>query len=177
MDNNTKRHLIIITAILVILLLFAFFITMWAVFFRGSGAKPIPPDYPPQGTEDNQKPIEGDNSDKIESPEGGGAINVTYSTAVKVDLSENKVTLLYANPNASNQNVAILIMIGDLVVAKSDQITPGHGVDTLSLERYAKERLMVGGYNGELVIRAYDPVTGEKAMVDTKGAITVTVVE
>ena len=84
---------------------------------------------------------------------------------------------MYANPQASNQNVAILIMIDDLVVAKSEQITPGYGVDTLTLEEYAKERLAVGGYNGELVIRAYNPETGEKAMVDTKGEITITVVE
>ena len=151
-------------------------VTIWALFFR-EGSKPITPDYPPQGTEQNQKPLEGDEGDKLESPSGGGAINVTYGTSVTVDLSDNKVTLLYANPQASNQNVAILIMIDDLVVAKSEQITPGYGVDTLTLEEYAKERLAVGGYNGELVIRAYDPETGEKAMVDTKGEITITVVE
>lgn len=151
-------------------------VTIWALFFR-EGSKPITPDYPPQGTEQNQKPLEGDEGDKLESPSGGGAINVTYGTSVTVDLSNNKVTLLYANPQASNQNVAILIMIDDLVVAKSEQITPGYGVDTLTLEEYAKERLAVGGYNGELVIRAYNPETGEKAMVDTKGEITITVVE
>ena len=151
-------------------------VTIWALFFR-EGSKPITPDYPPQGTEQNQKPLEGDEGEKIESPSGGGAINVTYGTSVTVDLSDNKVTLLYANPQASNQNVAILIMIDDLVVAKSEQITPGYGVDTLTLEEYAKERLAVGGYNGEMVIRAYDPETGEKAMVDTKGEITITVVE
>ena len=151
-------------------------VTIWALFFR-EGSKPITPDYPPQGTEQNQKPLEGDEGEKIESPSGGGAINVTYGTSVTVDLSDNKVTLLYANPQASNQNVAILIMIDDLVVAKSEQITPGYGVDTLTLEEYAKERLTVGGYDGELVIRAYDPETGEKAMVDTKGEITITVVE
>ncbi len=151
-------------------------VTIWALFFR-EGSKPITPDYPPQGTEQNQKPLEGDEGEKIESPSGGGAINVTYGTSVTVDLSDNKVTLLYANPQASNQNVAILIMIDDLVVAKSEQITPGYGVDTLTLEEYAKERLAVGGYNGELVIRAYNPETGEKAMVDTKGEITITVVE
>ena len=151
-------------------------VTIWALFFR-EGSKPITPDYPPQGTEQNQKPLEGDEGEKIESPSGGGAINVTYGTSVTVDLSDNKVTLLYANPQTSNQNVAILIMIDELVVAKSEQITPGYGVDTLTLEEYAKERLAVGGYNGELVIRAYDPETGEKAMVDTKGEITITVVE
>ena len=120
-------------------------VTIWALFFR-EGSKPITPDYPPQGTEQNQKPLEGDEGEKIESPSGGGAINVTYGTSVTVDLSDNKVTLLYANPQASNQNVAILIMIDDLVVAKSEQITPGYGVDTLTLEEYAKERLAVGGY-------------------------------
>ena len=151
-------------------------VTIWALFFR-EGSKPITPDYPPQGTEQNQKPLEGDEGEKIESPSGGGAINVTYGTSVTVDLSDNKVTLLYANPQASNQNVAILIMIDELVIAKSEQITPGYGVDTLTLEEYAKERLAVGGYNGEMVIRAYDPETGEKAMVDTKGEITITVVE
>lgn len=175
--NISKKQLTIIISVLALVLVLAIGVTVWALFFRDSGAEPITPDYPPQGTEENQKPLEGDEGDKLESPEGGGAINVTYSTAVTVDLSENKVTLLYANPQASNQNVAILIMIDDLVVAKSDQITPGHGVDTLDLEEYAKERLTVGGYNGELVIRAYDPDTGEKAMVDTRGEITITVVE
>ena len=175
--NISKKQLIIIVSVLALVLILTIGITVWALFFRDSGTPPITPDYPPQGTEQNQKPLEGDEGEKIESPSGGGAINVTYGTSVTVDLSDNKVTLLYANPQASNQNVAILIMIDDLVVAKSEQITPGYGVDTLTLEEYAKERLAVGGYNGELVIRAYNPETGEKAMVDTKGEITITVVE
>ena len=170
---NKNKWLVPVLCIGIILCLL---VTIWALFFRDTG-KPITPDYPPQGTEQNQKPLEGDEGEKIESPSGGGAINVTYNVNVNVDLSENKVTLLYANPQASNQNVAILIMIDELVVAKSELITPGYGVDTLTLEEYAKERLKVGGYDGTLVIRAYDPETGEKAMVDTKGEITVTVVE
>ena len=174
-QKEKKRKWLII--LLCLLLAICIGVTVWALFFRESSTPPITPDYPPQGTEQNQKPLEGDEGDKLDSPEGGGAINVTYGTTVTVDLSENKVTLLYANPQASNQNVAILVMIDDLVVAKSDQITPGYGVDTLELEAYAKERLSVGGYDGELVIRAYDPETGEKAMVDTKGEVTVTVQE
>ena len=151
-------------------------VTVWALFFRDTG-KPISPDYPPQGTEANQKPLEGDESEKMESPQGGGSINVTYNVNATVDLSEGTVSLLYANPQASNQDVAILIMIDDLVVAKSDLISPGNGVDTLTLDEYAKDKLSVGGYDAELVIRAYDPVSGEKAMVDTKGQLSLTVVE
>ena len=176
-ENSNQKKLVILIIILLLITILALCVTMWAVFFRDSGVPPISPDYPPQGTEQNQKPLEGDDGVKIESPSGGGAINVTFGTAVTVDLSEEKVTLLYQNPQTSNQNVAILIMIDDLVVAKSDQITPGYGVDTLPLEEYAKERLSVGGYNGELVIRAYNPETGEKAIVNAKGELNLTVVE
>lgn len=164
-----QKTLIVILLILIILCLG---VTIWALFFRDGD--PITPDYPPQGTEDNQKPIEGDNGEKIDSPDGGGAINVTYGTNAIASLSEKKVTLYYANPNASNQNVAILIMVGDMVVAKSDLITPGHEVTELVLEDHAVSKLQAGGYNAELLVRAYND-DGEKAMVDTKGEITLTV--
>ena len=170
-EKNLKWLIIILSVGIVI----CTGVTIWAVFFRGGDD--ISPDYPPQGIESNQTPIDGDDSGKLDSPEGGGAINVTYGTAAKVDLSEKTVTVYYANPNASNQNVSILIMVNDLVVAKSDLITPGNQVSKLELQKEAASRLQVGGYNAELVVRAYDPESGEKAMVDTKGELTLTVTE
>ena len=170
-EKNLKWLIIILSVGIVI----CTGVTIWAVFFRGGDD--ISPDYPPQGIESNQTPIEGDDSGKLVSPEGGGAINVTYGTAATVDLSEKTVTIYYANPNASNQNVSILIMVNDLVVAKSDLITPGNQVSKLELQKEAASRLQVGGYNAELVVRAYDPESGEKAMVDTKGELTLTVTE
>lgn len=174
--NLSKRQLILITAVLAVALVASVGVSVWAVFFRDTG-KPITPDYPPQGTEENQKPLDEVPADPVPTPEGGGSINVTFHPKVTVDLSESTVSLLYANPSVSNQNVAVLLMIGELVVAKSDLITPGHGVESLKLESYAKGVLQPGAYNGELVIRAYHPETGEKAMVDTRGEITFTVVE
>lgn len=162
-----RRKIIIALLILIIIIL---------LLLRSCGGR-ISPDYPPQGTEVNQMPIDGDNSNKMDSEEGGGAINVTYSMDVTVDLSDKTVSLYYANPNASNQNVAILVMIDDMVVAKSDLITPGNQVTELPLESYARGKLMAGGYKAELVVRAYNPDNGEKAMIDTKGEITVTVVD
>lgn len=176
-NNKPKKKKRWILIILLLLLIAACVsITTWALFFR-EGSIPIAPDYPPQGVEDNQKPLENDDSEKMESPSGGGAINVTYNVNATVDLSDETVKLLYANPQASNQNVALLIMIDDLVVAKSDLITPGNGVETLKLDAFAKKKIQVGGYNAELVIRSYDPNSGEKAMVDTKGQLSLTVVE
>lgn len=175
MNEKKKRNLLI--GLLALLLVFCIGVTVWALFFRDSTPDVITPDYPPQGTEENQKPLEGDDSEKVDSADGGGSISITYNVTATVSLSEGTVSLLYANPNASNQNVAILIMVGDVVIAKSDMISPGYGVDTLPLEDYAKEVLQVGGYNATLVIRAYDPETGEKAMVDTTGEMTLTVTE
>lgn len=169
-----KRNIVII--ILSILIVLCIGVTIWALFLRDGGDdQGITPDYPPQGVENGQTPIDGDDSDKMESPEGGGAINVTYGTSATVDLSQGTVAIYYANPNASNQNVAVLVMVDDLVVAKSDLITPGNQVTELVLEEYAGTKLQAGGYNAELVVRAYDPQTGEKAMVDTKGEIQLTV--
>lgn len=173
MKNQKRQNLLII--ILCILIVICLAVTVWALFFRGSG-EVITPDYPPQGTETAQQPIEGDSEDKLDAPEGGGAINVTYGTNAIASLSEKKVTLYYANPNASNQNVAILIMIDDMVVAKSDLITPGNEITELTLEDYAASKLQAGGYNAELLVRAYND-DGEKAMVDTKGELTLTVQE
>ena len=170
-EKNLKWLIIILSVGIVI----CTGVTIWAVFFRGGDD--ISPDYPPQGIESNQTPIDGDDSGKLESPEGGGAINVTYGTAATVDISEKTVTIYYANPNASNQNVSILIMVNDLVVVKSDLITPGNQVSKLELQKDAASKLQVGGYDAELVVRAYDPDSGEKAMVDTKGELTLTVTE
>jgi hypothetical protein len=173
--SNKKAVALIVT--LSVALLAAIGVILWGVFFRDQGAPPIPPDYPPQEIESNQKPLEGDEGGKLESPQGGGAINVTYSTEVTVDLSDGTVRVLYANPQASNQNVAILILVEDLVVARSELITPGHGVEELSLQEQARDRLAAGGYDGRLVVRAYHPETGEKAMIDTEGELRITVVE
>lgn len=175
MNNKTRN---IITIVLCVLIVLCVGVTVWALFFRDQGHKtpdPITPDYPPQGTEENQTPIEGDDNSKIDTPEGGGGIRLEYNVAASANLSTKKVTFHYANSGASNQNVALIIMVGETVVAKSDLILPGYEVNELTLEDYAAELLQEGGYNATLLIRAYDPESGEKAMVDTEGELTLTV--
>lgn len=174
------KSTLIIIIVLCVLIVGCLGVTIWSLFFRDSGGNEIEtvtPDYPPEGTESNQTPIEGDETNKFESPTGGGAINVTYGGTATASLSNKTVQLYYANPGVSNQDVAIVITVSGTVVAKSDHITPGHQVTELPLEEYAAQILSVGGYDAELTIRAYDPITGEKAMVDTKGQITLTVTD
>lgn len=170
-----KTILLIIIALSVVLVI-SICVSVWAIFFR-EGDDVLPPDYPPQDTEDNQVPIPDDDGGKIETPEGGGAVNITYAENITVDLSEKNASIYYANPSRSNQNVAIAIMIGEDVIIKSELITPGNMVTSLPLVDGAEEKLAVGGYDAEIIVYCYHPETGEKAMVDTKGAVIVTVVE
>ena len=174
--NITKKQLFVITIILAVLLVVAVCVSIWALFFRDGGT-PIPPDYPPMETEKNQKPLEDDISDKLDSSTGGGAVNVTYNVNATAYLSEGRISLLYANPRASNQNVALTVMVGGVVVARSQLITPGHAVEELELDEAAAGILSAGRYDAELLISAYAPSSGEKAMVDMRGRVNLTVVE
>ncbi|MBQ7364397.1 MAG: hypothetical protein IJW46_02230 [Clostridia bacterium] len=172
---NNQKKLTVAIVLLSILLLLVILVTVLALFLR----KPtvLPPDYPPQDTDSNMQPIPGDSGGTIETPEGGGAVNITYADTVTVSLSDRTASLYYANPSRSNQNVAIAVMIGSTVILRSDLITPGNMVTTLPLVEGVEEQLLPGGYQAELIIYCYHPETGEKAMIDTRGTLTLTVVE
>ena len=171
----TKKTLILIIA-LVVVLVSSISVSVWSIFFREKDDV-LPPDYPPQETEDNQTPIPDDEGGEIVTPAGGGAVNITYAENLTVDLSNKTASLYYANPSRSNQNVAIAIVIGEDVIIKSDLITPGNMVTSLPLISGAEKKLTVGGYNAEIIVYCYHPETGEKAMIDTKGDVIVTVTE
>ena len=181
-----KKTLIIIIALLLLLVIFIG-IAVWALFFREIAPVDeddtegiLRPDYPPQNTEQNQKPIPNDPGGEIQTPDGGGGVNITYSKNVTVDLSEKKATLYYANPSRSNQNAKIGVMIGERVVLESELITPGNMVTSLPLSDGAEsffDAESIGEYDAELVVGFYDPQTGAKAMVDSRGAVKVIVKE
>ena len=149
-------------------------VTVWALFFR-SGGEALIPDYAPQQAEQNAQPIPGDDGTRLDAPEGGGAISIEYENQVIIDLSDGKAYLNYANPGKSTQDVVLRIEIQDTAVAQSGTIRPGHQVSALSLLDGAAVKLQEGVYDAVFRILSYDPVTGEKAMVDTLAEITETV--
>lgn len=149
-------------------------VTIWALFFRQSDEALIP-DYAPRETEQNARPIEGDDGAKLDAPEGGGAISLEYDSQVTVDLSEGKAYLSYSNPGKSTRDIVLRIEIQDTAVVQSGTIRPGNQVSELELLDGAAKKLQEGVYDAVFRILSYDPVTGEKAMVDTLAEITVTV--
>lgn len=173
MENKEKkrRWLIILLCVGIVVCLA---VTIWALFFRTPGGSF---DYAPDKLEPNAQVIENDDSPKLEAPSGGGAISLQYEDKVTIDLSDKKAYLNYSNPSKSTQDIVLEIVIKDQTIAKSGLIKPGYQVTELPLSNGAENLLSEGVYNEDAVFKilSYDPGSGEKAMVDTKMEITVTV--
>lgn len=152
-------------------------ITIWAVFLREKDNGTIlAPDYVP--TEDqNAETIPGDSGEKMEQPEDGGSISLSYAKEVTVDLSEGTADLYFANPGKSNLDMVLQIVIQDTVIAQSGALKPGNQVTLLELPENMAKKLSAGVYEGLFNVLLYHPETGEKAIVNTEIPITITVNE
>ena len=177
-DKKLNKTTIII-AILAVITVAALCVTMWALFLRepdDSNKVILAPDYAPQNKEENAETIPDDTSDKMENPEGGGAVSLTYSNEVTIDISDKAAALYFANPGKSNQDMVIQIAIQDTIILQSGTLSPGNQVKLLNLLEGAEKMLQPGGYEGKFVVLYYDPISGEKSMVNTEIPITINVV-
>ena len=177
-DKKLNKTTIII-AILAVITVAALCVTMWALFLRepdDSNKVILAPDYAPQNKEENAETIPDDTSDKMQNPEGGGAVSLTYSNEVTIDISDKAAALYFANPGKSNQDMVIQIAIRDTVILQSGTLSPGNQVKLLNLLEGAEEMLQPGGYEGKFIVLYYDQTSGEKSMVNTEIPITINVV-
>ena len=171
-NKKSKPNLLI--PVLLIITVIAICVTVWALFFRDSGPA-LAPDYAPQEEEQNAETIPNDTGEKMENPEGGGSVSLTYSREVSIDLSDETATLLFANPGKSNQDMVLQIVIQDTVIVQSGTLKPGNQVTALDLLDGAAKKLSAGTYEGNFNVLYYNPETGEKAIVNTEIPITITV--
>ena len=182
MNQNQKANKsTIIIAILAVITVAALCVTMWALFLREPSAGDddkviLNPDYAPQKQEQNAETIPDDTGEKMENPEGGGAVSLTYSNEVTIDISDKAAALYFANPGKSNQDMVIQIAIQDTIILQSGTLSPGNQVKILNLLEGAEDMLQPGGYEGKFVVLYYDPISGEKSMVNTEIPVTINVV-
>ena len=182
MNQNQKANKsTIIIAILAVITVAALCVTLWALFLREPSAGDddkviLNPDYAPQKQEQNAETIPDDTGEKMENPEGGGAVSLTYSNEVTIDISDKAAALYFANPGKSNQDMVIQIAIQDTIILQSGTLSPGNQVKLLNLLEGAEDMLQPGGYEGKFVVLYYDPISGEKSMVNTEIPITINVV-
>lgn len=173
-DSSGKSGSNRLIPVLLVITAAAVCITVWALFFRDTGPT-LTPDYAPQEEEQNAEPIPDDSGEKLEDPEDGSSVSLTYSREVTISLSEKEASLLFANPGKSNQDMVLQIVVQGEVIVQSGTLKPGNQVTALALMDGMDEKLSAGTYEGNFVVLYYDPETGEKAIVNTEIPITITV--
>lgn len=173
-DSSGKSGSNRLIPVLLVITAAAVCITVWALFFRDTGPT-LTPDYAPQEEEQNAEPIPDDSGEKLEDPEDGSSVSLTYSREVTISLSEKEASLLFANPGKSNQDMVLQIVVQGEVIVQSGTLKPGNQVTALALMDGMDEKLSAGTYEGNFVVLYYDPATGEKAIVNTEIPITITV--
>ncbi len=146
----------------------------WALWLRDDSTI-LPPDYAPLDEDKNAFDIVGDDDPKLETEEGGGAVGLTFSQSVSINLTDRAATVFFQNPGRSVCDVVLQIVIQDKVIAQSGKLIPGKQITTVELNNGAESILSEGGYNGYFVISMYDPESGEKSMVNTNIPINITV--
>ena len=137
----------------------------------------LTPDYPLPPVDPGAEDIEGDqDTEKLESENGGGAVGLIYMVTADLNLSTGKITFLFGNPTRSNQNMVLSIVVQDTIIARSGLLEPGKQVTKLDISEEARTKITQAGvYEGKFTIDNYNPLTGEKAIVDVQIPITITV--
>lgn len=172
--KNSSRKNLWIGLVLLCITAAAIIIGIWAM----NGKKdegPLVPDYAPVEKEDNAEKIENDDDQKLDKPEGGGSVSLSYSREITISLADQKAALYFANPGKSNEDIVVQLMIQDHVIAQSGTISPGYEIKSLDLDSSAESLLQEGTYEGTLVIHYYDQESGERAVLNTEIPVTITV--
>lgn len=120
-----------------------------------------------------------DTGEKMDAPEGGGAVSLTYSTAVTISMKDRTAQILFENPSKSTKDTALQLTVKgqkegqESVIAESELIPAGYKLSQMKLNDDVE--LETGKYEGNLNVLYYDSETGEKEVVDTKIPVTLTV--
>ena len=96
---------------------------------------------------------------------------------MSIDISDKSVSLLFANPGKSNQDIVLQLVIQDNVIVQSGTLVPGKQVTKLDLSEDAASKLSAGTYEGNFNVLYYDLQSGERAVVHTEIPVTIQVNE
>ncbi len=179
-EKANKRKKLLILLLLLLLLISITITTCTLLKGQDQDTPVLAPDYAPQEEDKNAEEIEDDNeTDKMEQAENGGAVTLSYSNEVTIDLSDKKAIVSFANPFKSNQNMMIQLVIQDTVLLQSGLLKPGKLVKELDLKDGVLDDVVLtpGGYNGMFKVYFYDNETGERAVLDTELEVKITVQE
>lgn len=98
-------------------------------------------------------------SSKLEAPEGGGAVSLTYTKQVNISLADQKAELLFQNPEKSVNELSFRLVITDeagakQVLAQSEVLLPGDKVTEMAVAN--TDQLTPGNYEAQYELTFYD---------------------
>lgn len=168
-EKKSKKGIVIF---LLLIILACIGIIVYLLFFK----QPKLADYAP-GKEDENIVLLPNSGDKMEAKEGGGAVSLSYSNKVSVDLKSGQVLVNFKNPSRSTQSMVLQVIIKqndtEVVVAESNRIPPSYAIYELNLKENIT--LSKGEYDGKFNVMYYDEETDEKAIVNTNIPIKINV--
>ncbi len=133
-------------------------------------------EYAPLEIEPNVTKIE-DDKKKINVPDGGSAVRLSYSNKAKINLEKKEIILNLKNPSVSTEDMILEVFVisdnNETIIAKSGRIKPGYGLTSLPLNDNVIFK--AGQYNGKFIIYYYNDDTAEKSIVNTNIPITIDV--
>lgn len=107
-------------------------------------------------------------TDTVDVAASSGSVEMSFTDNVQYDLETGIVSLDYYNPEESNYNVIVSVVLddgsGDRVIARSDSMTPGKSVGVILTDVPVKP----GAYAGKMLVQFLDRKTGEEAMLNTE---------
>lgn len=167
--KQIKKGLVVF---LLLIILICVGIIVYLLFFK----EPKQADYAP-GKEDENIVLLPNSGDKMDKSEGGGAVSLSYSNKVNIDLKSGQVKINFKNPSRSTQRMVLQVLIkqndNEVMVAESNRIPPSYAIYELRLKENIT--LSKGEYEGKFNVMYYDEETEEKAIVNTNIPIKINV--
>ena len=146
------------------------------VFLLMKNRDALTPDYAP-GTIDINAIKEDDDGEKMTTSDGGGAVSLSYSNIVYIDMEKKDIKMYFKNPSRSRESIVLELVIPqkdkEYVIAKSELLPPGYALYNMDLDTTLK--LPAGGYDGKFRITYYNEETSVKQIVNTEIEVSVEV--
>lgn len=130
----------------------------------------IDPDHPLPTEDPNAQTVpDEEHENKAESEDGGGSVSMIYTLSVDLSLTTGEADIYFRNPGVSNHDIALVLYVvsgeEEYPVAQSGLVKAGSELKTMTVIEDAVQ-LSPGTYSGKYKVLYYDPLTGERAMVE-----------
>ena len=164
--KKKKKKLAKIEIILAVLIVICSGLFISSLLYQN---KLVAPEFAP--SEIDKIATEEKNDDKkMDKKEGGGAVSLSYSDNITIDINKKIVGLYFKNPSKSRENIMLQLILNknnkEILLAQSDLLPAGYVIRKMDLKDNAI--LQAGKYKGILRVTYYNEETSVKQIVNTE---------